>query len=319
MTERSYPWPAQTVSEEGWRDFYTYIAGSGVLDGRGDELAVAEATPVPLLEVVLSSGQAMVGGWFYDNDADLTIAVTGNGSGSARVDTLVLRRDLATNSVEAVIVEGTPGAGAPALETDPLGDVFDVPLYDIAVANGVAQIFDADLTDRRTLRAGPLDRNDYDPSLEVAKDGSLVGTRGRLNLIEGSGITLTVADDPGNEEVDVTVAASGAVIATGTYTGTGAASRTITLPFTPLWVFLIRNTAPANDVLVFSSSSPGSTSAADYGVAGGNYGGTYRAESSDLVSRRPLATTNGFTVGDSGAGSNNTNESGIAYRYVAFA
>jgi hypothetical protein len=31
-------------------------------------------------------------------------------------------------------------------------------------------------------------------------------SRGRINLIEGSGITLTVADDAGNNEVDVTVA-----------------------------------------------------------------------------------------------------------------
>lgn len=33
--------------------------------------------------------------------------------------------------------------------------------------------------------------------------------RRRLNLIEGSGVTLTVADDSGNEEVDITIAASG--------------------------------------------------------------------------------------------------------------
>lgn len=39
--------------------------------------------------------------------------------------------------------------------------------------------------------------------------GATVGTRRRLNLIEGSNITLTIADDPGNEEVDVTIAASG--------------------------------------------------------------------------------------------------------------
>jgi hypothetical protein len=40
--------------------------------------------------------------------------------------------------------------------------------------------------------------------------GANVGTRPRLNLIEGSNITLTVADDSGDNEVDVTVAASGA-------------------------------------------------------------------------------------------------------------
>lgn len=33
--------------------------------------------------------------------------------------------------------------------------------------------------------------------------------RGRINLIEGTNITLTVADDPTNNEVDVTIASSG--------------------------------------------------------------------------------------------------------------
>lgn len=37
-----------------------------------------------------------------------------------------------------------------------------------------------------------------------------VYSRRRLNFIEGSGITLTVAEDAGNEEVDITIAASGA-------------------------------------------------------------------------------------------------------------
>lgn len=39
--------------------------------------------------------------------------------------------------------------------------------------------------------------------------GADVGTRPRLNLIEGSGVTLTVADDATDDEVDVTVAATG--------------------------------------------------------------------------------------------------------------
>jgi hypothetical protein len=42
--------------------------------------------------------------------------------------------------------------------------------------------------------------------INVSKNsGATVGTRRRLNLIEGTNITLTVADDAGNEEVDVTI------------------------------------------------------------------------------------------------------------------
>lgn len=39
--------------------------------------------------------------------------------------------------------------------------------------------------------------------------GSAVGTRQRINLIEGSNVTLTIADDSTNDEVDVTIASSG--------------------------------------------------------------------------------------------------------------
>lgn len=39
--------------------------------------------------------------------------------------------------------------------------------------------------------------------------GAVAGTRRRLNLIEGAGVTLTVADDSGNEEIDITIASTG--------------------------------------------------------------------------------------------------------------
>lgn len=47
-------------------------------------------------------------------------------------------------------------------------------------------------------------------TVRVSKNsGAVVGTRTKLNFIEGSNITLTIADDSANEEVDITIAASG--------------------------------------------------------------------------------------------------------------
>lgn len=51
----------------------------------------------------------------------------------------------------------------------------------------------------------------------VAKGGSLVGTRRKINVIEGTNITLTVADDSANEKVDITIA--GPAGTTGAPTG----------------------------------------------------------------------------------------------------
>lgn len=57
--------------------------------------------------------------------------------------------------------------------------------------------------------------HEHKRDVRVAKAGSDVGTRNRLNFIEGSGVTLTVADDSGSDEVDITIAASVAGIAEG--------------------------------------------------------------------------------------------------------
>jgi hypothetical protein len=50
---------------------------------------------------------------------------------------------------------------------------------------------------------------DNNARVKVRKSGVDVGTRRAINLIEGSGVTLTVTDDAANEEVEVTIAASG--------------------------------------------------------------------------------------------------------------
>lgn len=55
---------------------------------------------------------------------------------------------------------------------------------------------------------GSLDAN---ARVAVRKNSGVpIGTRRRLNLIEGSGVTLTVADDGVSEEIDITVAAAAA-------------------------------------------------------------------------------------------------------------
>lgn len=51
--------------------------------------------------------------------------------------------------------------------------------------------------------------------VSVSKNsGATVGTRRRINFIEGSNVSLTVFDDAGNEEVDVTIASAGVTLST---------------------------------------------------------------------------------------------------------
>lgn len=50
---------------------------------------------------------------------------------------------------------------------------------------------------------------DAQPVTVRKNTGADVGTRSRLNFIEGSNVTLTVADDAGGDEVDITIASTG--------------------------------------------------------------------------------------------------------------
>jgi hypothetical protein len=51
--------------------------------------------------------------------------------------------------------------------------------------------------------------NSTNQKVEIMKGGASIGTRKTINLIEGTGVTMTVADDSGNDRVNVTINASG--------------------------------------------------------------------------------------------------------------
>ena len=54
----------------------------------------------------------------------------------------------------------------------------------------------------------------------VKKAGTIIGTRRKLNFIEGTNVTLTITDDAANDEVDITITSSGGGGSWGSITGT---------------------------------------------------------------------------------------------------
>jgi hypothetical protein len=66
----------------------------------------------------------------------------------------------------------------------------------------------------------------HQEGLDVRKNSTgTVLSRPRLNLIEGGGTTLTVADDAGNEEIDVTIAVSAVATVTTAVRTTDSATK----------------------------------------------------------------------------------------------
>lgn len=46
-------------------------------------------------------------------------------------------------------------------------------------------------------------------NLRASKNGVNVGSRSKVNFVEGANVTLTITDDTVNDEIDVTIAATG--------------------------------------------------------------------------------------------------------------
>lgn len=118
----------------------------GVLRGVLEELEVTPAAPADST-VIVEPGSALVQGRWYLNDADLSVAIASNASGSTRIDIVVLEADFTAQTVRIAVVQGTPAAGLPALTQT--GLIWQIPLAYLTLASGFTTIAASAITDLR--------------------------------------------------------------------------------------------------------------------------------------------------------------------------
>lgn len=164
MTQRSIPWNGTTVGDSGpyadsdWQLLWQNIIGwggqranVGPLLGSGtqpnDGLKVQAQSPLAAAVDVLA-GAAMAHGIFYLSDATEALTVGANSSGNPRIDTVILRVDYTAQEVRLALLAGT-AAATPAPPTLTQSSVlWEIPLADIAVANGFTTIANSVITPR---------------------------------------------------------------------------------------------------------------------------------------------------------------------------
>lgn len=123
-----------------------------------------------------------------------TLTITSNASGSTRIDRVILRLDRSTWDVRAVVLEGTPGAGAPALTQDQGGTgVYEILLADVTVPDSASSV----TVTRSELYIGPRLR----PATSTTRNtsparGEMVyeNDTGRVQLWNGSAWELLHED-----------------------------------------------------------------------------------------------------------------------------
>jgi hypothetical protein len=178
------------------------VAGTGVtvtVDDPGDHITI-DATGSYTNEMAMDAIAAMfaagshTGISFSYNDAGDAI--------SATVSITQYTDEMAMDAIAAMIAAGSHTGISFAY--DDAGNAISATVTGGAAPGAHAATHVSGSTDPLT---GALDSN---ARVAVRKNdtGATVATRRRLDLIEGSGITLTIADDSGAEETDVTIASS---------------------------------------------------------------------------------------------------------------
>lgn len=165
MSEISRPWQSTSPGDAGpyssqnWNQLYEFVLGWGANRANigpmlssgtqpNDGLKV-QAKSVPTTSIDVLAGSALVQGIGYISTATVSFVIAANGSGNARIDTVILRADYALQTIRLAVLQGTPAASPvnPTL-TQSANVLWEIPLADIAVANGFATITNANITPR---------------------------------------------------------------------------------------------------------------------------------------------------------------------------
>lgn len=112
------------------------------------------------MNVLVATGNAMIGGKWAENKAVQTIAVAGNTSGSARIDSIILQCDKsrAVRAVQIVYRQGT--TTAPGLVSN--NDITELRLANIRVQPAASAIASENITDTRGGAECPWVRSVFD-------------------------------------------------------------------------------------------------------------------------------------------------------------
>lgn len=135
MAEASYPFENTDVTESQFSAWAAALAGTGVVSG----LAVA---PQSGMNIALASGEALVRGVYYANDATKTLAVSAApAAGNTRQDYVVLHLDTAANTVTAEVKAGTANTSGGVLPSlVQTATEWEHPIAKVTVAAGTAAI-----------------------------------------------------------------------------------------------------------------------------------------------------------------------------------
>lgn len=164
MSELSLPFGGTTVGDAGpytdaeWQQAWANLAIGGLRGNIGpilgggaqpyNSLRVQARTPASTIIDVLS-GSALVQGVLYINTGTVSFTVAANASGNPRIDLIVVQLDYTLQITRLALKQGTPAATpVPPTLTQTVGVMWEIPIGEIAIANGFVTLAQSTITPR---------------------------------------------------------------------------------------------------------------------------------------------------------------------------
>ncbi len=149
MTQTSYPFDAQSVSEAQFSQYFREFVDTGVA-ASSDSLALKVSASGANMNVTVQAGFAIVRGFAYNSDASVTLTIPAANTQS-RVDRVVLRLDPSSNSIVLATKTGTPGSATPPTLTQTDSAVYELSLAKVTVGASVSVISSGSVVDERSF------------------------------------------------------------------------------------------------------------------------------------------------------------------------
>lgn len=152
MTKTYFPFDAGTgsaITESQWRKMAEFFISTGVLDTQLNELEVfADASG---MNVKVKSGKAWVKGHYFESTAQETLTITAADGSNPRIDRVVVKADFTANTIDLVVLAGTPAGSPVAPSLTQSATVWEISLAQVLVGTAVANIAADKVTDERTI------------------------------------------------------------------------------------------------------------------------------------------------------------------------
>jgi len=111
----------------------------------GDGVDGLEVSPAGIMNLSLSEGFAMAGGWWIKIDEVETLTAQPANNNYDRWDCVIVRADLTNRTVSTVLVTGTPGENPEKYTPVKNDTLYELPLYHVLVRFGATSIIKSDI------------------------------------------------------------------------------------------------------------------------------------------------------------------------------